>query len=115
MPPAPGINPSRTSGRSELGFVRSDPQIAGQRELQTAAHRRAADLGHRNLRQPFDPCVKPLNASDIGIHPIGTIGCIHARAHFLEIGTSTEHLLIGANVQYPATRLDSQRVELCVE
>ena len=111
----PGNQPEAHLRQSELGFVRSDPKIAGQRELQTSAYRRPSDLGHRNLRQPFDSCVKPLNAGDVGIHPIRTIGHIHARAHFLKISASTEHFLIGTNVQYPATRLGSQRIKLCVE
>ena len=115
MPPAPGINPRRTSGKPSLASFAAIRRSHASASSKPAAHRGPSDLGHRNLGQPFDPCVKPLNAGDIGIHPIGTIGRIHARAHFLEIGASTEHFLIGADVQYPATRPGSQRIKLCVE
>src|SRR5271166_5630533 len=87
-------------GQAELHIVAGNAQIAGERELESAAHRRPANLRQRDLRQLLDAPIKALNAGDIGIHAIGTARGVHVVAHFLEVRARAEHILVRAQVQY---------------
>ena len=99
----------------EFGFGRRDTQIARQCQLKSPAHRRATDLGQRDLGQPLDPRIEPLDASHVRIHSVGTVGCVHARAYFFKIGARAEHLLVRADMQNGKPRAATQFVKFCFE
>ena len=102
VPPAPGISPSRASGSPSLASLAAIRRSQASASSKPAAHRRAADLGQRDLRQLLDARVEPLDARHVGIHAVGAVGHVHALAHFLQIGAGAEHLLVGADMQHGA-------------
>ena len=51
VPPAPGRRPSFTSGSATCAPGAGDPVVAGQRQLEAAAHGHAVDGGDDRLRR----------------------------------------------------------------
>ncbi len=51
MPPASAARPTRGSGSANSAFSLGDDQIAGERDLEAAAHRDAVHRGDHGLHQ----------------------------------------------------------------
>ena len=86
--PAARDDPEADLGEPHLGALGGDPQVAGERQLEPAAQRRAVERGHEGLRRRLDA---PEGARSESWKCVDVVG--RHRRPLLEVGARAEGLV----------------------